>query len=122
MILSLFPSLFTYQLVGIFVLRVVLGFIFLHLGHNIIFKLNRPETWIKTSGLIIGLVGILLILGLFTQAAALVTALLSLLAVIIKIRSSHALEHGLDYYLLLLGISIALLTLGAGAFAIDLPL
>jgi uncharacterized membrane protein YphA (DoxX/SURF4 family) len=68
----------------------------------------------------------LLFLGLYTQIAALVVTLASLLAVIIKIRvrlaEHQSLSQGVEYYFLLLAIAVSLLFLGAGAFAIDLPL
>jgi uncharacterized membrane protein YphA (DoxX/SURF4 family) len=126
MILSVFPSLFSYTLLGIFVLRVALGLVILRLAFTTLFKINRPESWIKGTGIVLLLVGILLVIGLYTQIAALVVTLASLLAVIIKIRvrlaEHQSLSQGVEYYFLLLAIAVSLLFLGAGAFAIDLPL
>ena len=134
--LSLFPSLFTYQLLGIFMIRVALGFIFLRMCYVGI-KYNKAEqveslnklglrpgnifadivSFIKGAG------GILLVLGLWTQAAVLATGGLMLIASMIKFYKPDVLpKHKLGFCLLLSTISFALLFLGAGAFAIDLPL
>ena len=122
MVLSVFPLLFSYSLLGILVLRLVLGLVFLRLGYNTVVKLGRTETWIRFTGWLMILIALSLIIGLATQLATLLAGLFSLLAILIKIRNGAALEHGLDYYLLIFAIAFALLFLGPGALAIDLPL
>ncbi len=74
MILSVFPSLFSYTLLGIFVLRLALGLVILRLAFTTLFKINRPESWIKGTGIVLLLVSILLVIGLYTQIAALLVA------------------------------------------------
>jgi len=120
MILSLFPSLFTYQLIGIFLVRVALSLTFFRLGYRIAFDLQLKKPWLKSVGWVVMLVGLLLLIGLYTQAATLVAALMTISLVVKKIRQRQF--DNLNYHLLVLAISLALLTLGAGAFAIDLPL
>lgn len=121
MILSLFPSLFTYQLVGIFLIRLALGLTFLRLGYRLIMIIQLREPLAsKATGVVAIIIGLFLIIGLFTQAAALLAALIMILVVVIKVRSGKT--TNLNYYLLVLVVALAILTLGPGAFAIDLPL
>lgn len=134
--LSLFPALFTYQLLGIFMIRVALGLTFLRLAYVGI-KYNHAEQLeslntlgLRPAKLFAGLVflvkvvgGIFLVLGLYTQGAVIATGSLMLIASAIKFFKPDALpRHKLDFCLLLAAISFSLLFLGAGAFAIDLPL
>lgn len=122
MILSAWPLLLSFPMLGIFIIRVVLGLVFLQLGYAITFTLARRESWIISTGWLALVTGLLLVIGLFTQVAALVAAILALIAIIIKMRAGHALEHNVSYYFLILAIALALLTLGPGTFALDLPL
>ena len=120
MILSLFPSLLTYQMIGIFIIRIALSLTFLRLGYRIAFHLQLKKSWLKSVGWVAMIVGLLLLIGLYTQAAALLAALMMLSLVVREIR--HRQFDNLNYHLLVLVIALALLTLGPGAFAIDLPL
>lgn len=134
--LSLFPSLFTYQLLGIFLIRIALGITFLRLCY-IGIKYNHAEQveslnkiglrpaslFAALVSLIKGVGGILLIIGLWMQGAALATGILMLVASSIKYYKPDLLpRHKLGFCLLLTVISFALIFLGPGAFAIDLPL
>ena len=110
MILSLFPNLFTYQLIGIFILRIALGLTFIRQGYRI----AKAIDWAMI------VIGIMLLIGLYTQIVAVVAALMMLSLVVKEIRQRQF--DNLNYHLLVLAISLAFLTLGAGAFAIDLPL
>lgn len=134
--LSLFPSLFTYQLLGIFMIRVVLGFTFLRLWY-IGMKYHKEEQiesfnnmGLKPAKLFAGLVslvkfvgGSLLVIGLWTQGAALATGVMMLIAAAIKLYKPDLLpRHKFGFCLLVGVVSLALLFLGAGAFAFDLAL
>ena len=133
--LSIFPDFLTYGLIAPFILRLVLGLVFVWFGFSKLFserarraaffeKLGlRPGTlFVVVVGGIELVGGIFLIIGLFTQAAALVFALISLAALIIKKKQPAALDNTTPFYGLLLAISLSLLFLGAGFFAFDLPI
>ncbi len=134
--LSLFPSLLTYQIIGIFILRVTLGLTFLRLWYvgiryNKVEQLEsfhkmglRPANFFTALvSLVKGVGGILLLFGFYTQGAALATGILMSIAVAIKLYKPELLpRHNLGFCLLLALLSFSLLFLGAGAFAIDLPL
>ncbi|MFZ2303746.1 MAG: DoxX family protein [Minisyncoccia bacterium] len=141
--LSLFPSLLDFQMLGVFALRVTLGLIFVYfwyekvthqradespdsrLGRRLKEKLGlRPSKvyfWVVSS--VEGVAGVLLVIGLYTQMVVLVTGALMLLATIIKWQKPSALPRNtIEFYIILAVVSFALLFLGPGAFAIDLPL
>ncbi len=134
--LALFPTLFTYQVLGIFMIRAILGFTFLRLWY-IGVKYHKEEQiesfqkiGLRPAKLFAALVslvkflgGALLLVGLWTQGAALATGSMMLIAAIIKFFKPEALpRHKFGFCLLLAFVSFALLFLGAGAFAFDLPL
>lgn len=134
--LSLFPTLLDYRVLGIFMIRVTLGFTFLRMCYVGI-KYNKAEQieslnklGLRPGSLFAGLVslikgvgGTLLVVGLWTQGAAIATGSLMLIASAIKLYKPDALpKHKLVFCLLLAIISFALLFLGAGSFAFDLPL
>jgi len=132
---NVFPELFTYSLIAPFILRVVLGFIFLNLGS---LKLGKEKLgWInslnilriKPAGFFVGLLGIveiigglLLIVGAYTQVAALVLGVISINEMLIEHKEESILKRDVVFYLLLSAICISLLLTGAGLYAIDIPL
>ncbi len=133
--LNPFPELLALSLLGPFLLRVVLGLIFIDLGF---LKLRgEKERWMslfETLGLrpttlfvpiyaileIAG--GILLIIGLWTQIASLAFAIFTGIELAVEWRDRALLKRDLVFYLLILVISVSLLLTGAGAYAIDIPL
>lgn len=133
---SLFPSLFDFQMLGIFALRVTLGLIFVWFWYKKVFR-QRAERihFFEKLGLrpavlyfalvthIEGIAGVLLVIGLWTQGAVIVTGILMILATLIKFFKPSALpKNTIEFYLILATVSFSLLFLGAGAFAFDLPL
>ena len=134
--LSLFPSLLDFQMLGVFALRVTLGLIFVYFWYekvthqraeriNFYEKLGlRPsKVYFRTVSSVDGIAGALLVVGLYTQGAVLVTGALMLVATFIKWRKPSALPRNtIEFYIILAVASFALLFLGPGAFAIDLPL
>lgn len=133
--LNPFPDLLTYSLLAPFILRTLLGLIFINLG-VLAFK-NEKERWVvslstlnvpnprvavKAFGVIEIISGISLVLGFYTQIAALVLALLTFAEAYVEYKDPAILKRNFVFYTMLLIISISLLLSGAGAFAIDLPL
>jgi len=133
--LNPFPELLSFSLLGPFVLRVVLGLIFIDLG---ILKFRGEKTrWLASFEalnihpadlmlVIYALLqiagGVFLIAGFWTQVAALVLAVFSGIELGIEWRAREVLKRDLVFYLLLFAISASLLFTGAGAFAFDIPL
>ncbi|MFA6269638.1 MAG: DoxX family protein [Candidatus Paceibacterota bacterium] len=133
--LNTFPDLLTYSLLSPFILRVVIGLIFVDLGVLLfkgekarwltslsVLKVPRPEMAIKVFGVIEVVGGAMLILGFYTQMTALILALFTFAESYIEYKEPGILKRNLVFYVMLLAILISLLLSGAGAFAIDLPL
>jgi uncharacterized membrane protein YphA (DoxX/SURF4 family) len=133
--LSVFPNLFTYSQIAPFILRVVVGVIFLDLGY---LKLSKEKTaWdmffqtihFRPSSLFVTLLAVIeivsgafLIVGYLTQVAALVMAIILFAEAFVELRDGTILKRDIVFYTLLLAICVSLLLTGAGAFAFDLPL
>lgn len=133
--LNPFPELLNYSLLAPFLLRVLLGVIFLDLG-LLKFRAER-ERWIASFETLhirpadffapfygfLQIVGAaLLVLGLWTQVAALMFALFTGAELFVEWRAQSVLKRDYTFYLMLFVISVALLLTGAGAFAFDIPL
>lgn len=132
--LSLFPSLLDYSLLAPFIIRLVAGLIFLDLGY---LKLRRERTrwtdlfntFLGFGGIFVAIIaaietvgGLLLIIGLFTQAAALVLAILTFLNLYLEWRDPAFVRRSFVFYLMLFAMTLSLLFSGAGFLAFDLPL
>lgn len=119
--LSLFPNLFQYELVAPFLIRITLGAIFLHWAYREM-KNSTPGSSKKLIAILEAVAGVLLIIGLWTQGAALFLGLDLLVRLYGKLTKRSLLTDGVNYYLILLILSIALLVMHAGMWAFDLPL
>lgn len=133
--LNPFPDLLTYSLLAPLLLRLVVGFIFVDLG---LLKLRgEKQRWIavfetlhlKPADFFVPLYaflqiigGVLLIIGLWTQVAALMFVIFTGTELYIEWKAKEVLKRDLVFYLLLFIISLSLLFTGAGAFAFDIPL
>lgn len=134
MILSIFPQLLDWQFFGPFFLRLALGFIFLAHGYQKLandkaqfvgwlesmkFRPGKFWAWSVTAVEFLG--GIALVLGLFTQLAALILAI-QFLVIILWFKRGQKFAGGWEFDFLILLALLALLVLGPGAWAFDLPL
>ncbi|MDQ3089838.1 MAG: DoxX family protein [bacterium] len=133
--LNTFPDLLTFSLFAPFILRVVLGVILIDLG-ILKFKSERSR-WmasfealrLRPAGNLVSLMGsieiiggIMLIVGIYTQIAALVFVVLFAIEFYIEWTEANVLKRDLVFYVLCFAISLSLLLSGAGAFAFDIPL
>lgn len=130
-----FPELLTFSLLAPFIVRTALGFVFMRLGLHILttdrhlwehsIKEISGFNW-RWSVYVFGAVevatGVLLILGLYTQIAAIVVAVASLKFLILSHFWKLPEREGRLFYFLAFAASLSLLFSGAGFFAIDLPL
>ena len=132
MILNVFPGLLTYSIISPLILRIVLGLIAIDLGYlklgkeyqqwrglfeTIHFRPSaffaRLLAWIEILG------GLMLVLGAYTQVVAIVFSIAFFCESIIEYREESLEKRNFPFYILLLTISLSLIFLGAGAFALD---
>jgi uncharacterized membrane protein YphA (DoxX/SURF4 family) len=133
--LNPFPELLMYSLLGPFILRVILGLIFIDLG--LLKFRGEKERWLtsfnalglRPADLFLPLYallqiagGLLLLVGLWTQVAALAFVIFSGIELYIEWKARDILKRDIVFYLLVFVISLSLLLTGAGAYAIDIPL
>ena len=133
--LNPFPDLLTYAMLGPFILRVVIGLIFIDLGF-LKFR-SEKRAWLssfETLGLrpadlflslyalvqVIG--GLMLLAGLWTQVAALGFVIFTGIELYVEWAAKEILKRDMVFYILIFAISLSLLLTGAGAYAIDIPL
>ncbi len=120
---SLFPYLLTYEQFAPFILRVTLGVTLAYFGYQ---KIKGRGKSSGSNTVIYGaveiLIAVFLVIGLFTQLAALLNAVILVIKIGYKIRDKAFLTDGINYYVLLLAMAIAVVFSGAGFLAFDLPL
>jgi putative oxidoreductase len=122
------------QPVGLFVLRVALGIIFVYHGYpklahagggtqGFFVQHGLPGYFVYVSGILETFGGLLLILGLFTRAAGLLLAV-EMGVAIWKVHSANGYMAVRDYeFPMLVGAAcLALATVGAGLLSADYPL
>jgi hypothetical protein len=132
--LSLFPQILFLAPAGTTLLRIAAAICFAYMAwyylreRNNLAGLNVPivghfRPWMVTvGGVLIALISILLFVGVWTQAVAIVAAV-GALKHIVFYRGYHAVfPFSLSTFWLLLCIALMLVVTGAGAFAFDLPL
>src|SRR5258708_37546347 len=131
--LRIFPTLLVFSLVAPFLLRLATGPLFLSWSIRTLSSERRSvashlSNWnIPGSagaiilGIIEGIVGILLVVGLYTQVAALIGMILSALFALLSRKEMFVGTNALSYLLVAL-ICFSLMFSGAGFFAFDLPL
>lgn len=112
--LSLFPSLFDYSFFGITFLRVVLALVIAWCAWE-----KPKEQW--PMKLVQGIIAVLLLIGLFTQAAALLLAIIATANLIMK-KENRNNRDWVTSRVLIIALALALVLFGPGAWAIDLPL
>ena len=121
--LSLFPYLLSYQQLAPFIIRIVLGITLAYFGYNkILGKGQSSGSNSKIYGYVEVIIAIFLIIGLWTQLAAMLNALILVIKLGFKIKEKKFLTDGVNYYILLLTMCISLIFTGAGFLAIDYPL
>jgi uncharacterized membrane protein YphA (DoxX/SURF4 family) len=114
--LTLFPQLLTFQLIAPTLLRLTIGIILIFIGKE---RFSKKFKW---SSVIYVLSGILLILGLYTQAAAIAGIVMIKFDFWIDKKSrSTSKEHWL-LYVLATTVLFSLMFTGPGFLAFDLPL
>lgn len=132
--LSLFPQLLDFQFYGPLFLRLALGAIFLvhgwqklsgdksgFAGYLESLKFRPGKFWVWLVTLVEFLGGIALIFGLFTQLAAFILAA-EFLVILFWFKRGEKFAGGWEFDFLIFMSLLALIVLGPGAWALDLPL
>jgi putative oxidoreductase len=135
MILNTFPELLTYGILSPFILRVLLGIILINLGVLKLtsekqsweklfetIKLSPAKIFVKIIAFIEVIGGAMLLLGAYTQITAIILSVLFFCEAILEYRESSIEKRNFTFYILMFSISLSLVFLGAGAFALDFPL
>ena len=131
---NIFPALLLPPLAPL-ILRIVIGLIFIDLGF---LKFRGEKQGWSTSFEALGLRpvdlflplyallqiigGILLLIGLWTQVAALAFVVFTGIELYVEWQAREILKRDMVFYILIFTISLSLLLTGAGAYAIDIPL
>jgi uncharacterized membrane protein YphA (DoxX/SURF4 family) len=133
--LNIFPIQFLAP-IAFLILRVCVGLILIRLGvrhfrnrhtlmrdHFFAFPFFPfPKFSILLLCIFEWVVGVLFIIGLFTQIAALLTLAYSLKAIFLRKYFTHPLMPQRLFFILLGAVSLTLFITGAGHFAFDLPI
>lgn len=132
--LSIFPQILYLGPAGITIIRVAAGLSMFYTGWSLYQEreafsrervplIGHCPVWLATLGAIVQLaIGALLTVGLYTQVAALLAAVVALKCIIWWRRYKKIIPLPPSASLLLLAICLCLVVSGAGAFAFDLPL
>lgn len=133
--LSIFPELLSFSLLGIFIIRAVIGLTLILISIQILFiKKNSLVENIKNKGvlfakysiLLLGSVSLLsgafMLVGFLVQISAIVSSYLFLNIMYLDSRSDNVLKQSRMFYIIMSLISISFLFIGPGIFSVDLPL
>ena len=121
--LSFFPSLLSYGQVAPFLIRLMVGGALLYFGYRkIADRGDSSGSNSPTYGALEIVIGLFLVIGLFTQLAALLNAVILVIKLGFKAKQGKLLTDGINYYILLLVMAVSLIFSGPGYFSIDWPL
>ncbi|MDQ2932800.1 MAG: hypothetical protein M3Q80_00260 [bacterium] len=121
--LTAFPSLLAFDQISPLLIRIVLGTTLAHFGYK---KMKEQGQVSGSNSKIYGVVEIIiaafLIVGLFTQLAAILNAFILVVKLGHKGREGALFSDGINYYVLLLTMAVSLIFTGAGYYALDIIL
>ncbi len=118
--LSLFPTLFDFNIIAVTTLRVIVALLFLWEGRRV-FQDRRHL--VTTSFAVLSLcAGALLLVGLFTQADSIVLSLTALFLGYRENKGKSVKDWDIRYFVLLFVVTLSFLFFGPGMLSIDYPL
>lgn len=118
---SVFPSLFAFQLLVPFLLRITLSLVIFYWTISKL-KNRKLDTKTKIFNLIELAAGISILLGAWMQVGALVIMFILTIRLYSKFQNKELFSNGINYYFILFIIALSLLLTGPGVFAFDFPL
>jgi uncharacterized membrane protein YphA (DoxX/SURF4 family) len=114
------PSLIIYQGIAPFIIRIVGGVTLAWFGYEkIIGRGQSSGSNSKIYGITEIFISLFLIVGFYTQLAALLNIIILLIKIGFKARDGKLFTDGINYYILLLAMFLSLLFTGPGYFALD---
>jgi len=132
---SLFPDFLNFRDYGPTILRLVLALIFINLGYlklhgerkgwlMFLRAVNIPfPKFVNSSVAIVEIIGgLMFIVGVYTQAVAIVLGLLGLIQIFIESKEESLIRRTFVFYFLIIVICASILLTGPGLMAVDLPL
>ena len=131
---SLFPQILFLEPAGIALLRVTAGMYLIYIGYSLWSERREvaqerfpiighiPEWLSMIAAALQTALGILLIVGAWTQLAALLASIVALKCIVYARRYKKIIPLDRAASILLLAIFLALVVMGPGALAFDLPL
>ena len=133
--LNTFPTLLSFSFLATALLRITAGIIFIYFGLLKITKdkkdkihffevinLKPAKYWLYFIAFTEIISGLLITIGLFTQIASIIASIIMFITIIIKTKKPSALPNTTDFYILFFVVFFVLIFMGAGAFAIDIPI
>ncbi len=134
--LNTFPELLNYAILGPTLLRLVLAFVLISVGIEMLRPTKRAlfAVYFSTKeyplanflpwkfGIAEIILGVFFLFGFFTQVASLIAIYILFALFYIENRADRILPNTSAFYLVMIVIALSLLFTGAGAFAVDLPL
>ena len=133
--LSLFPQFLSYDLYGSFLVRVTVALVLLYIGimTNSVKKPSyevkmrvRDYSFPRFIPIIFGtaeiITGVFLLVGFLTQLMVLIAIYIFINLFFIEKYAARVFDFKNIFYVAMVVISLSLLFLGPGAFAVDLPL
>lgn len=120
---SIFPDALAFQGFAPLIIRLVLGGTLAYFGYLKIKGVGKSSgSNSKVYGITEVAIAFCIIIGLFTQLAALLNVLILIIKLGHKMQEKAFLSNGVNYYILLLAMALSLVFTGGGFFAFDLPL
>ena len=115
---TLFPSLLAYPGMAALLLRIITGITLAYFGYSKIQHNGQSSgSNSKIYGIVELLLAILLIIGLYTQVAALLNIIILIIKIAIKAKEKKLLTNGINYYILLLVMLVSILFIAPGYMA-----
>ena len=119
--LTPFPSLLSWSLISPLIIRITLGIVLAYWGYKAL-RDSAGTPGKKAIGIVDVVVGLMCIIGFFTQIAAMIAALGLIVRIIERIKNRAFITVGINYYLIVLVLALSLIVTGAGIWAFDLGL
>jgi uncharacterized membrane protein YphA (DoxX/SURF4 family) len=132
--LNVFPDLLSFAVLAPFILRLALGYTFIYISFFVVYK-DRQKFFdyykkhkypfcialVWFFGILNLVVGLFYIIGFLTQVVSLVAVYL-IVSLAMCDKEIKSFEFNQSFYIFLVIIAMCLMLLGAGAYAVDLPL
>ncbi len=109
--------------IGPLIIRVVLGVTLAYFGYRkMIDRGESSGSNSRTYGAVEMVVAVFLVIGLYTEIAALLNVVILSIKLVLKAKEDKLFSDGVNYYILLLAMATSLIFTGGGMWALDMML